>query len=594
MTKKSVRRNAHVHARPASDPMGAASSDRKRATILSGAALVAMVFAVFGPTIGDSFFTFDDPSYVTDNALVQRGLTLDGARWALTTSDFFYWHPLTWLSHMMDCQLFGLNSAGHHVTNVVIYALTTLLVFAAFAYMTGAFWRSGLVAALFAVHPLHVEPVAWIAERKELLAGFFWFAAILAYAFYARRPSWKRYLLCVAAFVLGLMSKPVVVTLPLMLLLLDFWPLGRLAVASPGRLLLEKVPLLILSAASSMFTYVGQRRAGAMSFLSHVTLVERLQHAVLAYAIYVRQTIWPHPLAPLYPYEAGVHPALLVTSAALLAALSVLAWSLRARAPFLLFGWLWFVGTLLPTIGLIQVGAQSHADRFAYLPLVGLFVMAVWGGALWLQGRVRTQATIGLAAALIAILAATASAQVRYWQNSVGLLEHTLAITHDNPLALHLLAFSLASEGRIQDAVPYYRESLRLNPRNPLGYYSLGLALIALDKPGEAVPCFAEAARLHPAYAEAHYSLGATLLQLNRLAPAREELEAALRLPLNADYSAQAHFRLGLIAAYEGDLVRARDGFAAALQFRPDFPEARANLTRAAAQLKTKSPGRPE
>jgi tetratricopeptide (TPR) repeat protein len=553
-----------------------------------------MVFAVFGPTIGDTFFTFDDPSYVTDNALVQRGLTLDGARWALTTSDYFYWHPLTWLSHMLDCQLFGLNPAGHHATNVVIYALTTLLVFAAFVYMTGAFWRSGLVAALFAVHPLHVEPVAWIAERKELLAGLFWFAAILAYAFYARRPSWKRYLLCAAAFVLGLMSKPVVVTLPLMLLLLDFWPLERFAAASPGRLLLEKVPLLILSAASSVFTDMGQQRVGAMTFLSHVTLAERLQHAVVAYAIYVRQTLWPHPLAPLYPYEAGTHPALLAGAAILLAALSGLAWLLRARAPFLLFGWLWFLGTLVPTIGLIQVGAQSHADRFAYLPVLGLFVMIVWGGAMWFDGRVRTQATVGFAAALIAILAVTASAQVRYWKDSVGLLEHTIAVTHDNPVALHLLAFSLASEGHIQEAVPYYRDSLRLNPRNPLGYYNLGLALAALDKPAESVPCFAEAARLHPSYAEAHYSLGAALLQLNRLAPAREELETALRLPLNADYSAQAHFRLGLIAAYEGNLVRARDGFAEALRFRPDFPEARANLTRALAQLKAKSSGRPE
>lgn len=556
--------------------------------MLAAAALVVLVVVTFGRTGAYVFIDFDDPYYVTSNAIVQNGITGDGAVWALTTSDYFYWHPLTWLSHMLDCQLYGLQPRGHHLTNVAIHAATTVLVLAAFFSTTGAFWRSAAVAALFAVHPLHVEPIAWISERKELLAGFFWFASIAAYASYTRRPSVPRYLLIAVCFVAGLMSKPVVVTLPVVLLLLDIWPLRRPAALQPGNIVREKGPLFLLSAASSMLTYYGQAHAGAMRSLGGVPFVDRVRHAVMSCAVYLGNAFWPHPLAPMYPYGRTIDAAAFAGAVLLLGAITIGAIRMRDRAPFLAAGWFWFLVVLSPMIGLIQVGGQSHADRFMYLPIVGLFVVAVWGAGTWLEGRAWGRRTaIVLAAAVIPALALTASAQTRYWSDSVTLWRHTIAVTPDNATALHLLGFGLATEGRLAEAVPYYQESLRLTPNNPLGHYNLALALEALQRPVEAAASFANAARLHPPYAEAHYGLGATLLQLNKLPEAREELEAALRLPLSDEYSAQAHFRLGLIGAYQGDMVRARDGFAAALRVQPDFPEARANLDRALAQLKT-------
>jgi tetratricopeptide (TPR) repeat protein len=579
MSRKSARRKSR--------PSQPARLRTPRRVLLVGVALLLLVLAVFLPTAWDNFIYFDDDYYVTQNAVVQKGLTAGSISWALSTTDYFYWHPVTWLSHMLDCELYGLKPAGHHLTNVLIHAATTLLVFICFVYMTGALWRSAAVAALFAIHPLHVESVAWVAERKDVLAGFFWFAAVLAYAWYARRPAWNRYLLVAACFALGLMSKPVTVTLPFALLLLDYWPLNRLSTAKPARLLLEKVPLAALSAISSIVTYAGQKQMGAMERLAHVSFAVRIENAIVSYAAYLGKIVWPHPLALIYPYRTQIAPLAVAVSAVLLAAITAAAIILRARTAYLLSGWLWFAGVLVPMIGLVQVGSQSMADRFTYIPAVGVFVMLVWAAGQWLKPR--AAAVVG--AVVIAAFAVTASAQVRYWYDSLTLLRHTVAVTRDNSVAMHNLAFALAAEGRLAEAVPYYRESLRLEPRNPRGYYNLGLALAGLQKQDEAAACFQEAARLYPAYAEAHYSLGATLLQLNRLAPARDELEAALRLQLTTEYMAQAHFRLGVIAAYQSDLVRARAEFSDALRLKPGFPEAQANLDKAAALLE--GSGRP-
>jgi tetratricopeptide (TPR) repeat protein len=562
------------------------SSPIARQTILIAAVLILLVFAVFARTVRDQFIYFDDDYYVTQNVLVQRGLTIDGLTWAVKTADYFYWHPLTWLSHMLDCQLYGLRAGGHHFTNVTIHALTTVLVFGAFFSMTGALWRSALVAGLFAIHPLRVESVAWVAERKDLLAGFFWFGTILAYAFYVRRPSWKRYALVAVAFALGLMSKPVMVTLPFVLLLLDYWPLGRFSTTSPAILVREKVPLLALSAASCIVTYVGQKQMGAMAALAHVGFATRLENAILSYAKYLGQTFWPHPLALLYPYHARIAATTALGAAALLAAITALAVVQRARAPFLLVGWFWFLGVLVPMIGLIQVGAQSMADRFTYIPCVGLLTMLVWGGWRLLENRAfGRQVATALAALSIFGLALAAWFQIGFWKDSVTLFRHTVEVTKDNAVADHNLAFSLAADGRLEEAVPYYRESLQLEPRNALGYYNLGLALAGLGKPEDAASCFAEAVRQSPGYAEAHYSLGAMLLQLNRPTPAREELHAALNLSLSAEYASQAHFRLGMIAAMGGEFGKARDELTEALRLKSAFPEARENLARVTAQL---------
>jgi len=581
MSKRSAKRQRRA-AQEEAPPRRVAS----RRPVLIAAALVVLVVAVFGRTVADKFIYFDDDYYVTQNPIVQRGLTLDGISWALTTADYFYWHPVSWMSHMLDCEIYGLQPAGHHLTNVIVHALTTVLVFAALFGLTGAVWRSALVAALFAIHPLRVESVAWIAERKDLLAGFFWFACILAYTAYARRPSWKRYGLVAALFVLGLMSKPVTVTLPLVLLLLDYWPLGRFSPANRGRLILEKAALLPFSAVSGVLTYIGQKRMGATETLGTISLTTRVENAIVSYAAYLGKTFWPHPLALLYPYDKHLALAAVIAAAALLAAITVFVIVMRSRAPFLPVGWFWFLGVLVPMIGIVQVGGQSMADRFTYIPSVGLFVMLVWGVWWLLEGRVRgRQIAMALAALSIPALVAATEFNLGWWTDSVTLLRHTVAVTKDNAAALHNLAFSLAAEGRLAEAVPYYRESLRLEPRNARGDYNLGLALAGLQKPEQAVTCFREAARQAPAYAEAHYSLGAVLLQLGRTAEARDELQAALRLALSTEYSSQAHFRLGMIAAMRGDFAKARDELNKALLLKPAFPEARENLARVNALL---------
>ena len=411
MSKKSARRKS-TSPKPA-------RPGRRRPITLIAAGLILLVFAVFLPTVGDSFIYFDDDYYVTQNPMVQRGFTADGLAWALTTTDYFYWHPVTWASHMLDCELYGLKPGGHHLTNVLLHAATTLLVFAGFFYMTGALWRSGILAALFAIHPLHVESVAWIAERKDVLAGFFWFAAVLAYAYYVRHNTWRRYLLVTACFVLGLMSKPVMVTLPLALLLLDYWPLGRFSANRPAKLFLEKVPLLVLSAASSLVTYLGQKQMGAMDRFAHVPLTARVSNAIVSYAAYLGKTVWPHPLALPYPYRTNIAPVTVLSCVALLAAITLAVILYRTRAPFLLTGWLWFLGVLFPMIGLVQVGSQSMADRFAYIPVMGLFVIFIWGGSQLLERRAHGR-TVAAALAGTAILALgiTASAQTRYWKTA--------------------------------------------------------------------------------------------------------------------------------------------------------------------------------
>jgi Flp pilus assembly protein TadD len=404
---------------------------------------------------------------------------------------------------------------------------------------------------------------------------------VLAYAWYARRPSARRYLVVVAAFLCGLMSKPVVVTLPLVLLALDAWPLNRFARVGARKLVIEKLPLLALATAVGVLTYVGQRRAGAMTFLAHLSFRERLQHAVASCAIYLGQLWWPHPLAVLYPYARTGGIAALA-ALALLGLVTTIAIRVRAQVPSLLSGWLWFVATVAPMSGVIQVGAQSHADRFMYLPLAGLLVAVVWGAARLARTRwiAATLAAVAIAATMLA-----SSSQVRLWKDSVTLMTHTVEVTPDNPIALHLLAESLVADGRVTEAIPRYQESLRLSPANPVGWYALGVAFNDSGRLSDAVVAFAEATHRDPTYGEAHYGLGATLLDLHQLDEARRELQLALQLPMPTEYAARAQFRLGLVAAYQHDLRRARDGFQAALQLQPDFREARVNLDKALAEL---------
>jgi Flp pilus assembly protein TadD len=586
--------------------------------------LAAMTLAVFLPVARYGYVNYDDSDYVTANAHVQSGLNWENVGWALKSGHASNWHPLTWMSHMLDVQLFGENPGAQHLVSLGFHIADTLLLFLLLRRMTGALWRSVMVAGLFALHPLHVESVAWISERKDVLSAFFFLLTLGAYGRYAecrrqnvecrrqkeeggsQKPASRApvhvsrfravpgavwYLVALVCFALGLMSKPMLVTLPFVLLLVDFWPLQRFGssangarAASAWRLLVEKAPFFLLAAASSVVTFIAQRKGGAVS--TSLSLGARVANAVVSYIRYIGKMLWPRDLSILYPHP-GHWPAWEVTaSVVLLVAICAGVILLARKRPYLAMGWLWFCGTLVPVIGLVQVGIQSMADRYTYLPLIGLFIMLVWGSWRLLENRAfGREVAAALAVLSISALATAAWLEIGFWKDSVTLFRHAVEVTTDNFVAEHNLAFSLASDGRLEEAVPHYRESLHLEPRNAVGYYNLGLALAGLRRPEDAASCFANAARQSPRYAEAHYSLGAILLQLNQPVQAREELQAALKLSLTTEYASQAHFRLGMIAAIGGEFGKARDELTEALRLNPAFPEARDNLARVTAQL---------
>jgi tetratricopeptide (TPR) repeat protein len=438
-------------------------SSGRRLPLLLGAALALLTLAAYLPALHNGFVNLDDGLYVTGNPQVQKGITRAGGAWALTANVANNWHPLTLLSHQLDCQLFGLNPAGHHATSLLLHLVNTLLLFAVLRGMTGAVWRSAAVAALFAVHPAHVESVAWVAERKDVLSAFFWILAMAAWTGYARRPSLGRYLLVALMMILGLMAKPMVVTLPFALLLLDVWPLDRRGLGWQ-RLIAEKLPLLALSAAASLVTLRYQRTS--LAPLDLVPWSLRLANAAVSYAAYLGKLLLPRNLAVFYPIPLAIPAWQVAAAAALLAALTALAvWKAR-RAPWLLVGWLWFLGTLVPVIGLVQVGRQAMADRYTYLPSIGLFVAVVWGIAWGIAALARERRAILFTAAAAAILALAAGTwmQAGYWRDSVALYRHALAATRGNYVAHVGLAKALTARRDWTGAEEQYRAALALRP----------------------------------------------------------------------------------------------------------------------------------
>jgi Tfp pilus assembly protein PilF len=536
-----------------------------RLTALVGLVLVAGTVAVFARACGNDFINFDDPLYVTENAHVQEGLSGEGVRWALTSTEVFNWHPLTWLSLQGDYQLYRLRPWGYHLTNLLLHAANALLLFLALRRLSGVVWPAALVAALFALHPLHVESVAWVAERKDVLSTFFGFLAIIAYTSYVQRPGPGRYLVVALALALSLTAKPMLVTLPAVLLLLDYWPLGRLrlgqavpatalpaAPASAAFLLGEKLPLFALAAASGVVTLVVQNRGGAMRSLETITLGQRWANAVVSYLRYLGMAVWPGGLTPFYPYPLGGLPLWQVAGAsALLLGITVLVFAVARSRPYLAVGWLWYLGTLLPVIGLVQVGNQALADRYTYVPLVGVFLMAAWGLAdlaAW-RGGLRLVLVPAAAAALLACAVLTVR-QISYWHDSRSLWEHALRVTENNYLAEanvgalaidrspeeareHLqaamrinphyprpylnLGVLLERQGRIDDAIACYSRGLDLEPHQPGTRACLAMALWKQGKVDEAIGQFTEATRLDPEVAEAHHYLAFALAQAGRL-----------------------------------------------------------------------------
>ena len=559
------------------------TSNRQR-DVLICAVLALVTVAGYWQVHEFQFLNFDDPAYVTANPHVFRGLTRENLAWAFTSFQASNWHPVTWLSHMLDCQLFGPHPGGHHLMNLFLHTANTLLLFALFRRMTGAPWRSALVAAFFAWHPLHVESVAWIAERKDVLSTLFGLLALCAYARYvqdskAQSPKSKiAYGLALFFFALGLMSKPMLVTLPFVLLLLDFWPLGRMQIAALRRLLLEKLPFLALSAVGCVFTLRAQQEV--ILDVAALPFGARLVNAVNSYAGYLRKMIWPADLAPFYPYHHHVPPGEIIVTVLVLCALSALSLRLARRSPYLLFGWLWYLGMLVPVIGLVQVGAQSLADRYTYLPLVGIFVMCIWGAADW---AARFRPGPALAGSLVAVLLAACLGitwkQQQYWRDSETLFRRDLEVCPtDNATGHHCLGRALFLKGDDVGAIEHYAEVLRLLPDLPDGHVSMANSLSRLEKFDQAMFHYREAIRLDPKHAEAYKSLGSCLAAQMKLEEARTNFLKALEL--KPDY-AQAHTRLGTLLMAQGKMAEALEHLTTATQIHPDYDEGQYYLANA-------------
>ncbi len=546
-------------------------------------ALVTLV--VYLPAVRCDFVNFDDQLYVTENPHVQGGLTWPDIEWAFTTFHAANWHPLTWLSHMADCTLFGLNPAAHHFVNVLFHAANTALLFLLLLRLTGALWPAAWVAALFAWHPLHVESVAWISERKDVLSTFFALLALLGYADYVREQRHRSFWLALAAFVLSLMAKPMFVTLPFLLLLLDYWPLERVSVARFDaqtwlRLIQEKIPFFLPVIASAIVTYLAQRNGAAVMTLAQLSFATRTQISLIAYGQYLLNTLWPVNLAVLYPLPNHFHwiHAAAATATAVLFLISWLAWRARVKGPYFVVGWLWFLGTLVPVIGLVKVGSMALADRYTYFPLVGIFVAVAWGARnLAMQHRFLKKLVVTAAILILPACIALTENQIRYWRDSETLFAHTVAVTPSNAnahinlgaaeevsghltaaLAEYRLAAGIAEDnvnahynianilvklGKISEALPEFRQTIALDPTTAVWHNGFGIALADLSKFSEATNEFAMAAQLDPENPWPHVETAKVLLKLGRDADAVDELRSALRVDPN-------NFQILILAAH--------------------------------------------
>ena len=580
--------------------------------------LAAIIWVVFGQTLGHEFVNYDDDFYVYENPAVTQGLTLQGIIWAFTHVHCSNWHPLTWVSHMLDCQFYGLSPGGHHLTNILLHTATAILLFLILRQMTGALWRSAFVAAVFAIHPLRVESVAWVAERKDVLSGLFFMLTIGAYVRYAQRrsrvePSSLRsaasgsrepgaqavsaldprlsaldYCLVLLFFALGLMCKPMLVTLPLVLVLLDYWPLNRLRADAatepvfrlagrlvPRRLVFEKLPLLGLAVASCAVTIFAQTKS-ILPF-ENMSLSLRVGNALISCVAYLGQMFWPSGLAVLYPFTAGgVGVSEVVLSLVLLAGISTGVFILRRRRPCFLTGWLWYLIMLAPVIGIVQVGAQARADRYTYLPQIGLYLLLTWAAADLCAGWRHRRVVLGGGSMIILMaLIFCARAQTAYWRNSESLWTHTLACTSDNFIGHNNLGIALLKTGNVDEAMVHYQKALEINPDFAEAHNNLGNFLFQKGSVDEAMVHYQKALEINPDYAEAHYNLGYALLKMGNVDEAIAHLQKALQI--NPDY-AEAHNNLGYALIQKGSVDEATAHFQKALQINPDYADAHNNL----------------
>ena len=547
----------------------ARTSDHRTPLLL--ALLVLVTGFIFWPVSGFKFVSYDDPEYVTENPMVQRGLTVETLRWAFVTTHAGNWHPLTWLSHALDCQLYGSSPGGHHLTNLLLHAANTLLLFLVLLRMTGAPWRSATAAAVFAWHPLHIESVAWVSERKDVLSTLFFLLTIWAYARYVTVQSLKAklqsqasaagntqhatrntppasifYLLALCFFAFGLMSKPMLVTLPFVLLLLDYWPLQRfsLPILQPSnpqtlchsttpllRLVWEKLPFLALAVLASVVTYTVQKGGGAVVPLEALSCAVRGANGLVSYARYLKKMIWPVGLSPFYPYVFSWPAWQLALAGLLLIGVSLLAVSMAKRRPYLLVGWLWYLGTLVPVLGLVQAGSQSIADRYTYIPLIGIFVALVWGAESILKSNTSARVIWGTTAALILALSAVSTRQQLWnWQDTETLFRHALHVDPNNEVACNNLGEEMSLQGRQEEALVLFKKATAFRPRYADLYANLGWIYFHQGKRQEAFDNYQAALNINPNHVTAHIRMGRLLVSVGAIDEAISHYRTAIRL----------------------------------------------------------------
>jgi Tfp pilus assembly protein PilF len=561
------------------------------------AVLVVATLFVYGKIWTHEFIGYDDDKYVTQNQYVSQGLSKANVIWAFRSTHASNWHPITWLSHMLDVELFGLNAGAHHLFNLLFHIFNSLLLFIVFRKMTAHVWQSGFVALLFALHPLHVESVAWVAERKDVLSGFFWLLTMWSYVHFVQNPKITRYLAVIGFFALGLMAKPMLVTLPFVLLLLDYWPLNRIQAGQTNnhtskpnagrpllRLVYEKVPMFVLAAVSCGVTFLAQKKGEAIGLLDVHPPMMRVANAVVSYLKYIQKMLWPDDLAILYPYPKVIAGWQVLAAFVVLGCVTFLTVRYRKRLPWLFFGWFWYVGTLVPVIGLVQVGVQGMADRYTYLPLIGLFVIIAWGTAyLFGNWRFKKIALSVTSAVLCILLVTTARAQMSYWKNSFTLFEHTLEVTADNYVIHNNLGFELALNGRMDEAIRHYRAALRINPEFELAHINLGAALFSQGKIEKSLAYYHATLSLKPRFAGVHHNLGILLLRVGRIDEAVVHFQEALLI--KPDY-AEVYNSLGAALVSQGKIIEAMANFKEAIRIKPDLMEANTNLKNLTAAYK--------
>jgi len=582
--------------------------------------LVVVTLFVYGQVRQHNFIDFDDDIYVTSNRYVRDGLTIEGLKWSLDFNNEkrTYWHPITWLSHMLDVQVFGFYAGSHLMTNVSLHLLNTLLFFFVFRRWAAEVWPAAIAAAIFALHPIAVESVAWVAARKNLLSSFFWILTILMYSRYTERPCPGRYLAVTLTFILGLMAKPMLVTLPFVLLLMDYWPLGRLELNRTGmsrriglsRLIAEKIPLLALAALSIVLSMSSLQGHNSLMPYDAVPMGLRIDNALVSYTVYIGKLFWPVELSVFYPFPKSFPLWQPVAASLLLLSVTLAFWRLHRRKPYLIVGWLWYLGTLVPVIGLVQAGLwPAMADRFAYIPFVGLYIMIAWGCADIFIVQRPSRTFFLLLASLVVILAARTWVQAAYWKNSLTLFEHAIELDENNIIAHNNIGRALIEKGQVAEAVEHYRlalryhpkyvsahknlgaalalqgqtdeailrlfEALRIDPRLADAHYNLGNIFTEQSQPKEAIRHYNEALSLDPEYFEAHNNLANLLADLGRHDDAVRHFEAVLRI--NPRY-AKAHNNLGTALFRKNRLKEAIYHYRAAIDIRSDYAEAYNNL----------------